>query len=592
MKLHKLYSNKSNFKDIKFNDEFNVVLGEISDESRLDNDAHNLGKSTLISLIDFMLLKELKAGHFLKKNIFKDYVFFLEIKLNSGEYVTIRRPVYKNTKISLAKHVNEDYDPRLFEQWDYVDLSLGTQDKENNPKEILNKWLKFDVLIGEDYRKTSGYFLRTQDDYSDVFKLQKYRGADSDWKPVLFELLGFNSEHMLNKYNIEKEISEKEKLIEEFQREFKVDSGEKDRINGQIEIAEEKRKAVRQWLDSFDFYQKEINLDKQAVEDVELAISKLNTKRFNLEFELQQIEESLKVKVNYNLDEVLNLYKEVEIHFPEQIVKEYEELVEFNKKLSNERMKYLVEAKEKKIAKLADINNALRDLNSQRRVLLKNLTETDTFNKYNAYRDELIEVERELEHYLSELEGIDNVKRIEEEIKELELKLQREKDILSKQIDESAEIYKNIRKDFHEFVLEILDSNAMIALDLNNRGNVDFKTFFYNMEDEETAQGYGHTYRKLLCACFDLAIIKNYINKSFFRFIYHDGCLESLDPRKQKKYLSLVRRISQENDIQYVLTCLSSEIPHGDAYKIKDSELAIKLTDAKDDSGRLFGFAF
>ena len=82
------------------------------------------------------------------------------------------------------------------------------------------------------------------------------------------------------------------------------------------------------------------------------------------------------------------------------------------------------------------------------------------------------------------------------------------------------------------------------------------------------------------------------MKKSFYRFIYHDGCLESLDPRKQKKYLNLVRRISKEYDMQYIMTCLSSDIPDGDAYQIVDSEIAVTLSDADDDSGRLFGFAF
>ena len=242
MKLCKLYSSDKRFKSVMFNSRFNVVLGEITNVDNLDIDSHNLGKSTLISLIDFMLLKELKSNHFLKKEVFKDYIFFLEIKLNNGEYVTIKRPVNPNTKISLVKHDKEDLDGRELGKWDYVDLSLGAKDKRENPKEILNNWLGFDVMKNVEYRKISGYFLRTQEDYIDIFKLQKYKGKDVDWKPALFELLGFNDEHMLNKYLIEKEIVDKKKLVENIQKEFGIESGEKDRINGQIDIAEEKRK--------------------------------------------------------------------------------------------------------------------------------------------------------------------------------------------------------------------------------------------------------------------------------------------------------------------------------------------------------------
>ena len=67
---------------------------------------------------------------------------------------------------------------------------------------------------------------------------------------------------------------------------------------------------------------------------------------------------------------------------------------------------------------------------------------------------------------------------------------------------------------------------------------------------------------------------------------------EKYNAYKQKKYLDLVRRVSQENNIQYILTCLSSDIPEDDKYSISEVEKAVELTDAADDSGRLFGFAF
>lgn len=590
MKLSKLYSSDAKFKMVKFNPEFNVVLGEVTNESNLSQDAHNLGKSTLIALIDFMLLKELKKGHFLKKSIFSDYVFYLEILLNSGKYVTIKRAVAKNTKISILLH-EESLDARECINWDYEDMPLTGTD-ENNPKIVLNRLLNFDILPNQEYRKTTGYFLRTQDDYKDIFKLQKHQGKDVDWKPILFELLGFSSEHMVNKYNIETEISIKEQLIDKVKDEFKVDAGERDKINGLIDIANEKKKETEIWLDKFDFYQKEVGLNREAIEIVETSIAKLNTERYNLQFELQQIEESLKVKVNYNLEEVLSIYKEVGILFPDQLVKEYEELIEFNQKVSEERMKYLAIAKKSKTERLLQLDKELSSQNEKRKELLAVLRGTNTFEKYNIYRNDLINVEREIERYYAELNSIDHVKLIQEDINKLKGSLEKETSLLYQQIEESTSIYKRIRKDFHDYVFEILGNNAMISLNINGSGNVDFMATFYNLDNEETEEGLGHTYKKLLCACFDLAIIKNYIGNSFYRFIYHDGCLESLDPRKQKKYLDLVRRVSREYNIQYILTCLSSDIPNDDKYKISETEIAVELTDAEDDSGRLFGFSF
>lgn len=592
MKLSKLYSSDARFKTVSFNPNFNVVLGEISNSEDLTTDSHNLGKSTLISLIDFMLLKELDKNSFLKGKRFENHTFYLELILNSGKYLTIKRTIKNASKISFKLHRKELKIGEVISEWDYEDLPMSTQDETKNPKALLNGFLAFDVLKGESFRKTSGYFLRTQDDYKDVFKLQKYRGKDIDWKPNLFELLGFNSEHMINKYLIEAEISTKENLLNKVKEEFRVDAGEKDRIKGLIEFAELKRAEIKEWLDKFDFYQRETGISKELVENIEKKIASLNTARYNLEYELEQIRESLKIKVHFDIDELMEIYKDVQIYFPDALVKDYEELLAFNQKLSDERLKYLKKIQQEKKEKLSLINAELFDLNTNRANMLNGLQSSDTFEKYSLYRDDLIQVEREIERHIVELEHIDNVKNIQKDIDELYERLRKETDILGKQVDESTAIYKSIRRDFHDFVNEILGESAMISISINGNDNIDFKTSFYNVKNEETSQGLGHTYRKILCACFDLAIVKNYMDKSFYRFIYHDGCLESLDPRKRKKYLDLVRRISQKFDIQYIMTSLASDIPAGESYEIQPEEVAVVLTDKMDDSGRLFGFEF
>ena len=56
MKLSKIYSNKQ-FKNIEFNNDFNVIIGRITDKSKHEKDTHNLGKTLLIPIIDFLLLK-------------------------------------------------------------------------------------------------------------------------------------------------------------------------------------------------------------------------------------------------------------------------------------------------------------------------------------------------------------------------------------------------------------------------------------------------------------------------------------------------------------------------------------------------------
>lgn len=94
MRLSKIYSNKTKlFQDIEFNRGLNIILGEIRLPENKKKDTHNLGKSILASLIDFCLLKGYSKDFFLFKhfNIFKDFIFFLEVEVENNKFLTIKK---------------------------------------------------------------------------------------------------------------------------------------------------------------------------------------------------------------------------------------------------------------------------------------------------------------------------------------------------------------------------------------------------------------------------------------------------------------------------------------------------------------------
>ena len=67
MKLVRLYANK-NFHNIKFQTTgLNVVLGCVTNKNINTKDTHNLGKTLLCDVIDFMMLKQVNKDFFLKK---------------------------------------------------------------------------------------------------------------------------------------------------------------------------------------------------------------------------------------------------------------------------------------------------------------------------------------------------------------------------------------------------------------------------------------------------------------------------------------------------------------------------------------------
>src|SRR5438270_10878044 len=76
-----------------------------------------------------------------------------------------------------------------------------------------------------------------------------------------------------------------------------------------------------------------------------------------------------------------------------------------------------------------------------------------------------------------------------------------------------------------------------------------------------SSQSEGTSYKKLICALFDLALLKVYEDAPFFHFVYHDGILEGLDDRKKMALLSIVREQTASKKIQYILSVIDSDIP-------------------------------
>ena len=99
MKISKIYSNK-NFKNIEFNEKFNAIVAQKKSDEK--EDTHGLGKTTLIRVIDFLLLSSYNKNtdKLLGNNLFIGQDFYAEFKLNSGKYLVIKRSINTATKIS------------------------------------------------------------------------------------------------------------------------------------------------------------------------------------------------------------------------------------------------------------------------------------------------------------------------------------------------------------------------------------------------------------------------------------------------------------------------------------------------------------
>jgi len=592
MKISQIYANKK-FKSTKFNPGFNIILGKVNRPDYKKADSHNLGKTTLIEVIDFLLLKEIPKDHFLRKNIiFRDFIFFLEIELNNGSYLTIKRGINNINKIFIKIH-NKKY-------MNYVDLDEEDWDiylAISKAKTSLNKLLGFNVLTKWAYRKTVSYFLRTQNDYRDVFQLYKFTfGKHIDWKPFLFDLLGFDGDVVKEKYELGEKIKELELEIKRIKSENQANIEDLDKISGAIVIKEQEIDEIKKHIDNFNFYKYERSINKELIEGIEKDIAYYNSQEYSLKYQLEKIKESLNNKIKFNLSEVKEIFKEVDIYFSNQLVKDYEELIEFNKKVTKEREKYLREREAEIKTELLKILENLKALNLKRENMLSFLKDRESFNKFKKYQKSLAENQADIIRLESQLENIKIIKKLLRDLNIKKDKLETLIDNINIQIEKSSEFYNNIRKTFDQIVMQIIRKHAILSIKSNTEGNLEFSADIAKKEDEIeiTAEGLGNTYRKFLCAAFDLAILVSYSNKSFFRFVYHDGILEGLDNRRKRDIVELYKQLCEKFGIQLIITAIEHDLPEeidSPSGLINKSDIVLKLSDEGPD-GKLFMFEY
>ena len=581
MKLSKIYANKA-FKNIEFNEGLNVILGKISDRENRELDSHNLGKSLLLEVIDFLLLKKIKSKdkYFLtNKEWLSEYIFYAELKLNSGKYLIIKRAVNPNTKISFKLSITKlkGFDVDI-QDWNESDIGI---DKAIT---VLNEYLNFSILKDWKYRKMINYFMRYQNDYTDVFKLSKFQGVHKDWKPMVFELLGFNGSIFYEKLELEDQLKKEKERLDTLESENQITSEDEDKVRGLIEIKNNEYESVSNKIDKFNFYTKDNEVKDRLVKDIEEKIQDANNEHYTLKYEIHKIEKSLENELDtIDIEEMKELYDEVEIIFPNELLIEYDKLVTFNKEITEERNLFLVENLNELKNQESEINNFLKKLEAEKSLLFIDITEKTTYEKFKKYQKDLSRTQADLYILENKLVSIDKMSKLQEDLNTLTTKINENIALLKKEILKQS--HKDIRKFFNEFTMRTLNTPAILSVKINKNNNIEFESQYQNEKELiATDKAKGMTYKKILCSAFDTSLLRVYNQESFYRFVYHDGVLDSLDIRKKEKYIEYIRTLVKEYDIQYIITAIESEINTlTDEYKIRKEDICLTLSDKSDD---------
>ena len=591
MRLSRLYTNfPAKFEPIEFEDGLNVVIAEIRLPENQDRDTHNLGKTTLGKIIDFCLLMKKSKKFFLFEypEHFEDFVFYVELKLIDDSYLTLRRSVRDATLISFKRHVmSVDFLENDVDDWDHEDVTF------DRAKQMLDSMLDLQVAKPWDFRRGLGYLIRGQDDYTDIFKLASFAGAHSQWKPFLAHMLGFNSANVTCFYDQEKALSEETLKLKTIELELAGLEGNASKVEGLLQLKRKESEERAKLLDRFDFKNADLRKTESLVDEIDSQIAELNKRRYSLKHSKKKISDTLeRDQIVFDPEKATELFREANVFFEGQIKKDFEQLIEFNRSITSERLKYLREELKEIKLELTNINNRLEELSSKRSGSLAFLSSTDVFRKFKQLSEDqtrmlsdIATLERQKE-FLARMQVLRNsIRTIGDEKDRFRDEIQI--DVEAKNTDEES-VFSRIRFYFNDIVNEVIDRHALLSVQLNGEDHLEFAGEILNETGHTTSASSGNSYKKLLCIAFDLAVLRARLDQRFSRFAFHDGVFETLDPRKKSKLLKVIRHYT-ELGLQLIVTTLDSDLPPSDNDEsvFSETEVVLRLHD-EGIEGRLF----
>lgn len=577
-------------------DVLNVVFGDVKRPKDSDRDSHNLGKTILIDVIDFMFLASVGKGHLFsrQRNRFQGLVFFMELRLASNDFVGIRRSVDEPTRIDLMREevpLGDCVEASPL-SWSHTDVPF------ERAREILDGWFSFGVLGSYQYRKAITYFLRSQQDWSDELQLQKFSaGKDRDWKPFVGQLFGYDHDMLLRKYALDVEVEELS--AERGRLAGRTEDSETDlpKLRAEFAALDGSLSALETQLEAFQFDEAEQRLIRELVDEIEARIAELNQETYNARYDAEQIREALAHEDKFDLNRVDEVFQEAGLAFPDQLKHDYEALLAFRKKITTERRAALKKRLGEIEALMATLRAEQAELDAERRRRLVVIDSDDTLEKYKSLQREQVELRRRYDRRKDDADRLEELVLASRRLRDKK----RERDALVDEINAmvaaSTGRVTEFQSSFDRYCRAILGLEGIFSFKVNDHGNLDYSIGLGldGKRGETSAQGDGTSYRKLLCALFDIALLRTYRNERFFQFTYHDGVLEGLDDRKKRAFLDLIRSEISFGGLQYILTAISSDLPLTEDERIvrfSEDEIILRLDDTGDD-GRLFrGAAF
>ena len=584
-------SSLATFKSVRFREGLNVLLADTHIGASAKQTRNSAGKTSLIEILHFLLGADCKPNSLFRTDVLAEQSFRGSFEF-SGRMLSVERTGSNPSRIYLLSDL---------ENWD----AAPTKDEARTGRPYISnrEWrallghvvfgMPLDVsgtIFAESYtpsfRAMISYFARRQ--AAGAFRIPEKQAEQQqkwDWQQNLSYLFGLDWQ-IAFEFN---KVRMREKSIEALKRAAREGAlgdvvGSVADLRSEVSVAERKAQQRRAQLREFRVLESYSELADRAAA-AKTQMQKLARRAVGLRERLGHLEQAFSEETPPDARLLTLMYESVGIELPGLTVRRLEDVTRFYESVIVNRMRHLNAEIDTTRARLKENESKSKELDSERRRILKIL------ESHGALED-FVSLQREL----ADLEA--NASALRERFKTAEI-LEGEKTQL--EIDRSN-LHQRLQHDFQErketldaaitavtgLIEELYDDRiGNFAIDATERG----PEFGVSIEGDR-----GSGIANMEIFCLDVALLT--INASRGHepgFLVHDSHLfDGVDERQIARALALGGAAARDKRAQYIVTMNSDvfdRLPLDDSIDIDEVVLQTRLSD-ESETGGLFGFRF
>ncbi len=556
--LIRLYSDTNLLvQNINFEPGINIIYGKYSGNKEAKG-INGIGKSSLIRLINYMLLSDTAEKEFNKPkyNFLREenHNLTLEFESNGKKHFIKREFSAKGTiYFGLSLFNMEEY-----EKAELLEVLSGLLFPVTN-NEVYFEGNKFRTLmqffIKDDIQNKSR---------KDPTNFLSFTPNAVDKSIYNFFLLGLPTKHLINFSEISKEYTRYKDALKTNEEKLKADTGhsveeyrsEKLKLEANVRVLKERLKV-------YDFKDSHKDIEKKLSEII-LKINDKAQEYHAISQKLKNVREAYQLNQEVDTLQIQKIYNEVLTNFGSAIKKSLDEIKQFKTEILENRNKFLV-SKEKELE--IYINSIFKDLSKleeERSLLLKGLQEQGALDMLENTYEALIKEQSLIERQNQILIQVDEYNRI---LADQEIVLSQVRRDISEDIQKAEIELNDLRGLFNEILSSALflneeDSSGYfdISLTRNNKTNLPFKIDVNIPKSGSLGQ------EDLKTIAYDIMIFLNAIkkNRSIPDFLIHDGVFGNMSHKTMVNYLNYIYKkhleLFQIKNFQYIVTFSEDEI--------------------------------